>query len=97
MLYILCCVLDGNKLIIFRLFFDVHDSVYLGNVYVRLKVQLDTQVFVCILYSSIFLLYMFRVLFATHPQEHKLQRTAIGVCNGYGVLVHWDTLTLLVR
>jgi hypothetical protein len=22
----------------------------------------------------------------THPQEHKLQRTAIGVCDGYGVL-----------
>jgi hypothetical protein len=24
----------------------------------------------------------------THPQEHKLQSTAIGVCNGYGMLVH---------
>jgi hypothetical protein len=22
----------------------------------------------------------------THPQEHKLQRTAIGVCNGFGML-----------
>jgi hypothetical protein len=26
----------------------------------------------------------------THPQEHKLQRTAIGVCNGYGMLIHWS-------
>jgi hypothetical protein len=24
----------------------------------------------------------------THPQEHKLQSTAIGVCNGYGMLKH---------
>jgi hypothetical protein len=22
----------------------------------------------------------------THPQEHKQQRTAIGLCNGYGIL-----------
>jgi hypothetical protein len=28
-------------------------------------------------------------VFYTHPQEHKLQRTAIGVCNGFGVLIHW--------
>jgi hypothetical protein len=38
----------------------------------------------------------------THPQEHKLQSTAIGVCNGYGMLSTgadpgWDSLTLLVR
>jgi phosphoribosylformylglycinamidine (FGAM) synthase-like amidotransferase family enzyme len=26
----------------------------------------------------------------THPQEHKQQRTAIGVCNGFGVLIHWS-------
>jgi hypothetical protein len=44
--------------------FDVHGSVHLGNVHVRLRVQLDTHGFICILYSSIFLLYMFRVLFA---------------------------------
>jgi hypothetical protein len=24
----------------------------------------------------------------THPQEHKLQSTASGVCNGCGMLVH---------
>jgi hypothetical protein len=34
------------------------------NVNVRLKVQLDVHGFICILYSSIFLLYVFRVLFA---------------------------------
>jgi hypothetical protein len=40
----------------------------LGNsimyVYVRLKFQLDVHGFICILLSSIILLYMFRVLFA---------------------------------
>jgi hypothetical protein len=44
--------------------FDVRGSVHLGNVYVRLKFQLDVHGFISILYSSIFLLYMFRVLFA---------------------------------
>jgi phosphoribosylformylglycinamidine (FGAM) synthase-like amidotransferase family enzyme len=43
-------------------------------------------------------LYVFRYIFAlhvsgaicTHPQEHKLQSTALGVCNGCGMLVHWS-------
>jgi hypothetical protein len=26
----------------------------------------------------------------THPQEHKLQRTAVGMCNGYCMLIHWS-------
>jgi hypothetical protein len=26
----------------------------------------------------------------THPQEHKQQHTAIGVCNGYGMLIHYS-------
>jgi hypothetical protein len=26
----------------------------------------------------------------THPQEHELQSTALGVCNGCGMLVHWS-------
>jgi hypothetical protein len=26
----------------------------------------------------------------THPQGHKLQLTAIGVCNGFGMLIHWS-------
>jgi hypothetical protein len=26
----------------------------------------------------------------THPQEHKLQHTAISACNGYGMFIHWS-------
>jgi hypothetical protein len=26
----------------------------------------------------------------THPQEHKLQSTALGVCSDCGMLVHWS-------
>jgi hypothetical protein len=26
----------------------------------------------------------------TDPQKHKLQRTAIGVCNSYGKLIQWS-------
>jgi hypothetical protein len=26
----------------------------------------------------------------THLQEHKLQSTDLGVCNGCGVLLHWS-------
>jgi hypothetical protein len=26
----------------------------------------------------------------THPQEHKLQNTTVGVCNCCGLLVHWN-------
>jgi hypothetical protein len=48
----------------YRYLFNVHGSVQLGNVYVRLKVQLDLHGFICILYSYIFLLYVFRMLFA---------------------------------
>jgi hypothetical protein len=70
--------------------FYVPGSVYLGNVYVRLKVQLDVHVFICILYSSIFLALYVSGAICTHPQEHKLQRTAIGVCNGFGMLIHWS-------
>jgi hypothetical protein len=60
---------------------DVHGSVHIGNVYVRLKVQLDVHGFICI---SLFL-YIFAVhvsgAICSHPQEHKLQNTDIGVCN----------------
>jgi hypothetical protein len=27
----------------------------------------------------------------THPQEHKLQGTALRVCNGYGMLIQYFT------
>jgi hypothetical protein len=26
----------------------------------------------------------------TDPQEHKLQSTAIGMCNVYGMSIHWS-------
>jgi hypothetical protein len=32
----------------------------------------------------------------THPQEHKLQRTAKGMCNGYGMLIHWNSLLFIM-
>jgi hypothetical protein len=46
-----------------------------------LKVQLDVHVFIFILYSSLFLALHVSGAACTHPQEHKLQCTAIGVCN----------------
>jgi hypothetical protein len=55
-----------------------------------LKVQLDAHVFICILYSSLFLALHASGAICTHPQEHKLQSTAIGVCNVYGMLIHWS-------
>jgi hypothetical protein len=57
---------------------------------VQLKVQLDVHVFIRILYSSLFLVLHVSSAICTHPQQHKLQRTAIGVCNGFGVLIHWN-------
>jgi hypothetical protein len=62
--------------------FDVHGSVLLGNLCVRLRVQLDAHGFICILYSSIFALHVSGAI-RTHHQEHKLQITAINMCNGY--------------
>jgi hypothetical protein len=46
-----------------------------------MKVQLDVHVYIYILYSSLFLALHVSGAICTHPQEHKLQRTAIGVCN----------------
>jgi hypothetical protein len=31
----------------------------------------------------------------THPQEHKLQSTALGVCMVFGILVHWSRYWLV--
>jgi hypothetical protein len=75
-----------NSLVVF----DVHGSIQLGNVYIQLKVQLDVHVFIHILYSSLFLALHVLGAISTHPQEHKLQCIAIGVCNGYGMLIHWS-------
>jgi hypothetical protein len=69
--------------------FDVHSSVHLGNVHVRLKVRLDAHGFMCILYSSLFFALHVSGAIFTHPQEHKLQSTTTGVCNGFGMLIHW--------
>jgi hypothetical protein len=65
--------------------FDVHGSVHLGNVYVRLNVQPHVHAYVCILYFIIFALHVSGAI-CTHHQEHKLQSTAIGMRNGYGQL-----------
>jgi hypothetical protein len=44
------------------------------------------------MYSLFFYIFALRVSGAiyTHPQEHKLQSTALGVCNGCGMLFHWS-------
>jgi hypothetical protein len=47
----------------------------------------------CILYSSIFAVHVSGAI-CTHPQEHKLQSTAIGMRNGYGMLIHWSRYLL---
>jgi hypothetical protein len=62
---------------------------YILVMYVQLKVQLDVP-FIRILFSSLFLALHVSGAICTHPQEHKLQLTAIGVCNGYGMLIHWS-------
>jgi hypothetical protein len=65
--------------------FDVHGSVHLGNV--RLKFQLDVHVYSLFLY--ICALHVSGAI-CTHPQEQKLQSAAIGVCNVFGMLIHWS-------
>jgi hypothetical protein len=57
------------------------------NVYVQLKIQLDVHVFICILYSSLFLALRVSGIICTHPQE---QHIAVGVCNGFDMLIHWS-------
>jgi hypothetical protein len=64
--------------------FDVHGSVYVGNVYIRSKVQRDAHGFVCILYFTVFALHVSGAIY-THRQEHKLQSTAVGMRNCYGI------------
>jgi hypothetical protein len=61
----LCCagVKLGRKL----QQFDVHGSVYPGNVYVQLKFQLDVHVFICIIYYSLFLVLHVSGAISTHP------------------------------
>jgi hypothetical protein len=68
--------------------FDVHCSVHLGNVFVRLSIQLDAHCMYS-LFLYIFALHVSGAI-CTHPQEHKLQITAIDMCNVYGMLIHWS-------
>jgi hypothetical protein len=57
--------------------------------FVQLKFQLDV-LYIYIFYSSLFLALHVSGAICTHPQEHKLQLRAICVCNGYGILIHWN-------
>jgi hypothetical protein len=41
------------------------------------------------LFLYIFALHVSRAI-CTHPQEHNLQSRAIGMCNVYGMLIHWS-------
>jgi hypothetical protein len=66
--------------------FYVHISVHLGNVHVQFTVQPDAH-YMYALFLYIFALHVSCAIY-THPQEHKLQSTAIGMCNGYGMLIH---------
>jgi hypothetical protein len=61
--------------------------------------------FLCILYYTILAVHVSSAI-CTHYQEHKLQSTAVGTCDGYGVLevgwsigagCGWDTLTIRAR
>jgi hypothetical protein len=58
--------------------FDVHDSVHLGNVYVRLKSPTRcTWIYMYSLFLYMFALHVSGAI-CTHPQEHKLQRYWLG-------------------
>jgi hypothetical protein len=59
---------------------DVTKDDTLWNVYVQLKVQSDV-LFICTLYSSLFLALHVSGAICTHPQEHKLLTAIVGVCN----------------
>jgi hypothetical protein len=41
------------------------------------------------LFLYIFALHVSGAIY-THHQDHKLQSTAIGMCNVYGMLIHWS-------
>jgi hypothetical protein len=75
--------------------FDVHGSVLLGNVCIC-SIEIPTRCTRFCMYS--FFLYIFALhvsgYICTHPQEHKLQSTALGVCNGCAMLVHWAFSTV---
>jgi hypothetical protein len=53
---------------------------------------MDLYVFFIPLY--LFALYVSGAI-CTHPQEHKLQSTALSACNVFGMLVHWSRYSSL--
>jgi cytochrome b561 len=53
--------------------------------YIRLEVQRDAHGFFSMLYFTILALHVSGAI-CTHNQEHKLQSTAVGTCDWYGVL-----------
>jgi hypothetical protein len=55
--------------------------------YVQLKFQLDVLLYV-FLFLSILALHISGYLQSSSGAQ--LQRTAIGVCNGFGMLIHWS-------
>jgi predicted Abi (CAAX) family protease len=65
---------------------------YILVMYVKLKFQLDI-IFICIYIPLYFELCMFRVLL--HPSSGaQLQLSTIGVCNGFGLFIHYTYLWL---
>jgi hypothetical protein len=56
-------------------------------IYVGMIFHLDIQGFIRILYSSIFLTLHDGGANCAYPQEHKLQSTALGVCNLWKVKI----------
>jgi hypothetical protein len=48
-----------------------------------------TWIYMYTLFLCIFAVHVSGAI-CTHPQEHKLQNAVIGVCNGYGMLIHWS-------
>jgi hypothetical protein len=71
--------------------FDVHGSVHLGNIYIYIYIfdcksnKIHMDFFICILYYTILALRASGA-FCTHHQEYKLQSTAVGTRDCYGVL-----------
>jgi hypothetical protein len=66
--------------------FDLHGSVHLGNMCIFDCKSDDMHTdLLCIIYYTVLAV---RVLGAIciHNQEHKLQSTAVGTCDCYGVL-----------
>jgi hypothetical protein len=63
---------------------NVSGSVHLGNMYIRLRVQQNAHWFVRILHFTIFALHVSGAVY-THHQEHKLQSTAVGMRDCYGM------------